>query len=414
MAKTKAKEKTKIAPVKKRTSATKKRKAPTKKANGLHLPSLAIKGFRGIKELELPSLGRVTLLAGKNGIGKSTVLEAVQLYASVGDPGIMRNILDKRENILAGEDEEGDFMDVPDYGSLFFGYDEPQKGDVISIGSTQKENMLEIELSSFEDKEAEDMLIPFSILEEEFRCLAVSFGNQSIGKIPFISSKGSETSRYAFRNRRGRSKGIWNAENAQRASIDHEILGPGLPSNEKIIPWYEDLLLTPEEGRVLEVLQFINPNIEGLASRSVSRHSYRRIYPYRRIVAKIEGADSQIPLRSLGDGIVRLLGLAVALINAKGGFLLMDEIENGIHHSLYTELWKFIMQTAEKNNVQVIAATHGWSCIAGFARVALDLKSEGIESRLVTIKKDEEKTRAVTYTEEQLVTAAESGIEVRG
>ena len=43
----------------------------------LHLPSLSIEGFRGIKELSIERLGRVTLLAGKNSVGKTTVLDAV-------------------------------------------------------------------------------------------------------------------------------------------------------------------------------------------------------------------------------------------------------------------------------------------------------------------------------------------------
>ena len=52
--------------------------------NNLHLPNLTIMGFRGIDELSIPRLGRVTLLAGKNSVGKTTVLEAVQGYAARG------------------------------------------------------------------------------------------------------------------------------------------------------------------------------------------------------------------------------------------------------------------------------------------------------------------------------------------
>ena len=50
----------------------------------LHLPDLSIAGFRGIERLSIPRLGRVTLLAGRNGAGKTTVLDAVRVYASRG------------------------------------------------------------------------------------------------------------------------------------------------------------------------------------------------------------------------------------------------------------------------------------------------------------------------------------------
>ena len=51
---------------------------------GLLLPDLTINGFRGIDELTIPRLGRVTLLAGENGIGKTSVLDAIRLYAARG------------------------------------------------------------------------------------------------------------------------------------------------------------------------------------------------------------------------------------------------------------------------------------------------------------------------------------------
>ena len=82
----------------------------------LHLPALTIQGFRGIKDLTIPRLGRVTLLAGENGVGKSTVLDAARLYAAQGNcyPIIRRLLQDRDENIVISDDNDR-LISVPDF-----------------------------------------------------------------------------------------------------------------------------------------------------------------------------------------------------------------------------------------------------------------------------------------------------------
>lgn len=72
----------------------------------MHLSDLAITGFRGIESLSISRLGHVTLLAGRNGVGKTTVLDAVRLYAARGRPWALAELLRKREEFGAS-DEEG-------------------------------------------------------------------------------------------------------------------------------------------------------------------------------------------------------------------------------------------------------------------------------------------------------------------
>ena len=43
-----------------------------------------------------------------------------------------------------------------------------------------------------------------------------------------------------------------------------------------------------------------------------------------------------VPLRSFGDGLNRLFGIILSLVNARGGFLLIDEFENGLHYSAFS------------------------------------------------------------------------------
>ena len=87
--------------------------------NGLHLPDLTIKGFRGIKDLSLPRLGRVTLLAGKNGVGKTTVLEAVSIFASRGRD--LRTPLQNHDELSNMLDDDGKEFLATNIEALFYG-----------------------------------------------------------------------------------------------------------------------------------------------------------------------------------------------------------------------------------------------------------------------------------------------------
>ncbi|MDE2841210.1 MAG: AAA family ATPase [Chloroflexota bacterium] len=106
-----------------------------------------------------------------------------------------------------------------------------------------------------------------------------------------------------------------------------------------------------------------------------------------------------------------MFGVALALANSQGGFLLIDEAENGIHHTIQRDFWRMALLTAQANNVQVFATTHSWDCVAGFAQAAV--AAEGVEGALVRLDSDGEGIRAVEYSEEDLQVAAEQGIEVR-
>ena len=104
-----------------------------------------------------------------------------------------------------------------------------------------------------------------------------------------------------------------------------------------------------------------------------------------------------------------MFGIALALANSQDGFLVIDEAENGIHHSVQRDFWKMVIRTAHENNVQVLATTHGWDCVAGFAQAATKLG----EGALVRLETNGDGIRAVEYSEEDLRVAAEQGIEVR-
>ena len=70
-----------------------------------------------------------------------------------------------------------------------------------------------------------------------------------------------------------------------------------------------------------------------------------------------------------------------------------------------------VLQMAHANDVQVLATTHSWDCVRGFAYASAE--NEDADGLLVRLDRDEAGLRAVEYSEEGLLTAAEQGIEVR-
>ena len=111
-----------------------------------------------------------------------------------------------------------------------------------------------------------------------------------------------------------------------------------------------------------------------------------------------------------------ILQLALQISPAKGGFLLIDEFENGLHYSVQEKVWHLLFELAEKLDIQIFATTHSWDCIESFAKVAVAKK--GVEGVLFRIGKsvrtsDKGRVIATVFDEEQLYNITQSDVEVR-
>ena len=353
----------------------------------LHLPSLVIKNFRGIDELTIPRLGRVTLLAGKNGVGKTTVLDAVRVWAARGNHSVLFDILRERGEFFTQliEMENLARIVVTDWQALFT-QRHLSSEPTISIGSCEGNSALVIWPSAVCQSPLENSASTPVTIEGGFR-LSAQLGDSDDYSVVGRRSYGSPPNQI-----------VCNA------------LGPNRPSDAEIERYWSEVALTIHENRALEALNLATEvstervALIDLAVGSENRYSSR-------FMAKVEDKDYPVPLRSLGDGAMRLFASALALAKSSGGFLLIDEAENGIHHSIQPKFWNMVLQTAQRNNVQVIATTHSWDCVKGFAEASAEL--EDVEGVLVRLERHENRLRAVEYSERNLKAAAKYGIEVR-
>ncbi len=375
----------------------------------LFLNSLEIHNFRGFKHLQIERLRRVNLIVGKNNIGKSSLLEALELYAHNGDPALIWKFLQARDESkqysrLRRESSKPENM-LLDLKYLFFGRKEiDQSTKPIIIGPINSpDDLLSISIGWYirlrDDEEGISklqLLQPeeYDIVDNSIPRFTIQTGKTS-KSYSLISRLESHPDEFEIK-----ANCIATAPNG----LDREITG---------VLW-DRIALTDLEKDVIEAMRIIAPGIERLSvvGSLESRDRTLKAFTYREQrevipIIKVAGIEKPIALRSLGDGMQRIFGLALALVNAKDGILLIDEIENGLHYSVQPDIWHLICQLAQRLNVQVFATTHSLDCITAFQMAA---QKEGVLIRLQS-KKDE--IIAELYDEDDLATATHEQLEVR-
>lgn len=191
--------------------------------------------------------------------------------------------------------------------------------------------------------------------------------------------------------------------------INCESLGPGLPENHVLARYWDKVVLTPQEPLALKALALTGQQIDRIAV--VGNGGGRFQSPGRRIAVKMSDQSQPVPLKSLGDGITRLFAAGLALAVSRNGFLILDEVENGLHYSVQYEFWRMMLEVALAYNVQVLATTQSFDCIKAFASAAREIEeSEGV---LIRLDGENGELRAIEYSEEELEIASNQDIEVR-
>src|ERR1035437_2795823 len=104
------------------------------------IDSIDIRKYRNLDELRINSLARVNLIIGKNNSGKSTLLEAIALFATKCNLGIIFQILEERGEFFSRipNNKNATEANVKSLSSLFtnrnIGY---ERSDAITIGTIE-------------------------------------------------------------------------------------------------------------------------------------------------------------------------------------------------------------------------------------------------------------------------------------
>jgi hypothetical protein len=184
------------------------------------------------------------------------------------------------------------------------------------------------------------------------------------------------------------------------------VTASGLSAND-VSAMLGDILLTDQEDLITSALQTVEPTIERIAPVPGATRSNER----GSIVIKCMDQRQRVPISSMGEGIWRILGLALGMVTVRGGILLVDAIDAGLHHSVMDDMWRLVTQTSQQLGCQVFATTHSRDCLDSLARI-LSKKQNGACSVAVH-RIERKKGRTAHLDEHEFVAAAEQGIEMR-
>ena len=375
--------------------------------NGLHFPDLSIRGFRGIKDLSIPRLGRVTLITGKNNTGKSSVLEALRIHAHNAAPYLIYDILTSREEHIRGTDEEersSDPESLFQVSALFNGF--PRLSDdfppiVISTNGGAHPTKLVIRVDWFAEEENSEGRIRLVMPEDPSE-----WEPGYMAALVVETEEKRQIHRLERFLRYARSSRMPRPRSSDRVRMPCIYVSPyaGEETNTLEHLW-AGVALTDNERDVVEALRIVDPRISAVSM--VAGEVSSRV---RTAMVRSENFGRPVPLRSFGDGINRLFAIALSIVNARGGVLLIDEFENGLHYSVQLDAWRMIFRLAQELDVQVFATTHGQDAVKSFHKAAAEAPEEGALLRLTRRGDDVIPT---VLTEDELAVANRAKIEVR-
>lgn len=370
----------------------------------LALTSFEVQQYRAFDRLIIPHLGRVNLIVGKNNVGKSSLLEALWLFAQQGRPSVLIDLLRARDEFPrmyrpVDENEAGSKERMWDIRFLFCGREDLRENfKVISMGPVDApDERISLSIKWYAQEIDDQGTIR--------RRLITDPDKRAEGDPYIVTQTGINGTRLHRLDRIMGGRYALVANTDVGAIPSRLIRANGLTSNEVAQLW-DNVALTDLEESVVEALHIIAPEVKRLSFLGSQDKNYGRIP-----VARIEGFSEPVSLRSMGEGMNRILGMALALVNSKNGVLLIDEIESGLHYTVQADIWRLIFQIAYRLSVQVFATTHSWDCIEAFQKAAVeDIKEEGL---LIRLERKETEIGATLFNERRLSIATREQIEVR-
>lgn len=351
-----------------------------------------VQNFRGFKDLQLNDLARVNLIAGRNNVGKTALLEALFIFINPHSPELMLRVnairgfrqVQIRQTVDAAIVVNSVFREfdalrgfiVEGNNGEDYRFTVKRVSPETANGITTLFDAEDIDRAASSDELAKSIPLEITDIDGEITTGWIIFQPNGLRYTP------SSEARHP----------LFFFSSIVRETFD------------VLAERHTRLINESKENLLLNALQIIDNRIISI------RQTFQGGEPV--ISADMEGLNRPIPVHLMGDGMVRLLQFVLAIISAQDGVVLIDEIENGFHYSVLSDIWRYLGKIAEQYNVQIFATTHSREMIEAAHGAFKDEKDFFRFHRLDRDKKTSE-IYSTTYDEYSIVAAMNVNAEVR-
>ena len=328
------------------------------------LDNITIKNFRAISELTLDNLGKINLLFGENNCGKSSILEAIFCFAAQNaslpiSASIFRKIYKEEK------------MHISTQNRIKHLFNNLKIENIISLSASSNNinELLDINCE-FENSESIDpeseVYLSSHELEPDIKGITLKYQNSNLKN--HISAS------------------AYIKDNPNR--IDYDFLDGRIELNatfvnhitqERIYDKFSEIQKRKDTNKLVSLLSKIDNNINDL-----------RLDDDSQIVVDTKTLPELVPIELMGDGVVKSLRIAIAILSDPDiDIVIIDEIENGLHHKSQDIVWKAIIEWAKEYNIQFFITTHSYEMIERLTRQLDDADKEILKAFRIERKKEE-------------------------
>lgn len=299
------------------------------------IQSLSIHNFRCFKDFTLNNTARINIIAAKNNIGKTTLLESIFLLIAYNNPDILIKANMLRGILLTSFS--------PDIAWEHFFYDKKVENS-ISISSNINNRNAVVKFEKDETFNFRQAIIPAT---EDLRPIADGYPL----KITF--SYGNFTHSGHMMPLQKSLTTTWQKALPKDTLPIVQYLGPGSEHTQNLVHNFGRLEKAGKKEELIKIFQVLDKD---LADITTIVEETPRLY-----AKKYNGP--LLPLSVMGNGLCKLMRILCAMLDRPNSIILIDEIETGFYHKFMFDLWKLIEKLAVENNIQIFATTHSLECI---------------------------------------------------